>query len=414
MKRVLVVMAAAILAPALVISAMLWWANRPAGYRNDQVTVNSVVFGLEKIRTPMLDERGIDCAPKPEWNTGSNEEWPATGVEPDPAHRAALSAQERELYDCMLNCLPAEVSQWEGPPLSSSRACFETRVPELSVQVGIVETFRAVGAMLKTYPQLTFFCHEAGHKAGAAAFEAGVPLEVSIPAVGDYCVHGAVHGLLDGFAFSKPSLEDFDRIAGICQSLQGSAQGGCTDGMGHAAWDAYGDFAMTTKACGTIDDLQLRYACDEGVLMRRYERVGGMKGTSTADYAEHASRLRQDCKDWEAVSLRTEEPGGPGAGCWAAVQYMLWEPIGFLSREYPEERWRGVENFTELIDVVLATCASFGPAGEELCRSRDGYHVAAITDYRSEEFAPLCAMLRDRIETCIEKANQITRENASR
>jgi hypothetical protein len=184
--------------------------------------------------------------------------------------------------------------------------------------------------------------------------------------------------------------------------------------MGHAAWDAYGDFAMTTKACGTIEDLQLRYACDEGVLMRRYERVGGMKGTSTADYEELASRLRQDCKDWEAVSLRTDEPGGPGAGCWAAVQYMLWEPLGFLSRTHPEERWRGVENFTELIDVVLETCASFGPTGEELCRSRDGYHVAAITDYRSEEFKPLCTMLRDRIEECVEKATRITRENASR
>jgi hypothetical protein len=414
MKRALAIVVAATIASALVVSAVLWWMDRPAMYRNDQVTVNSVVFGLEKIRTPLLDEMGINCAPEPEWRTGSNEEWPETGVEPDSAHRSALSAPEQELFDCMLNCLPADVSQWEGPPLSSSRGCFEARVPELSVKIGIIETFRAVGAILKTYPQLTFFCHEAGHRAGMAAVKAGVSLEVSIPAVGDYCVHGAVHGLLDGFALTDPSLEDFDRIANICQSLQGAAPGGCTDGMGHAAWDAYEDFAMTTKACGTIEDLELRYSCDEGVLMRRYERVGGMKGTSTAEYKEFAALLRQDCKDWESVSPRIEEPGGPGAGCWAGSQYMLWEPLVFLSRSYPEERWRGVENFTELIDEMLATCASFGPTGEELCRLRDGYHVATVTDYRSEEFGPLCAMLRDRIEACVEKATQLTRENASR
>lgn len=414
MKRALIVIAAAVLAPVITISAVMWWSARPAGYRNDQVVLNSVVFGLERIKTPILDEKNIECTPKPEWSNSSNEEWPKSDAPPDPAHRSSLSEQERELYDCMLNCLPTDVSQWEGPPLSSARTCFEARVPELSVQVGIVETFRAVRAMLKTHPQLTFFCHEAGHKAGAAVVAAGVPLEVSIPAVGDVCVHGAVHGLLDGFSLSDPTLEDFARIAGICQSLQGPAQGGCTDGMGHAAWDAYGDFAITTKACGTITALDLRYSCDEGVLMRRYERVGGIRGTSTADYKEYSAILRQDCKDWEAVSLRTEEPGGPGAGCWSAVQYMLWEPVVFLARAYPEERWRGVENFAEIIDEVLATCASFGPTGEALCRQRDGYHVASVADYRSEEFEELCTMLRNRIDECLAKAAQITSDNSSR
>lgn len=414
MKRAALALSAALLLPALTASAIVWWSSRPDGYRNDQVTVNEVVFGLDKIRTPLLDERGIDCRPKPEWSTSSNEEWPDNGAAPDPSHRASLPVLQQELFDCILNCLPADSTLWDGPPLSSSRPCFEERIPELSVKVGIVETFGAVGAMLETYPKLTFFCHEAGHKAGAAAVEAGVDLSIAIPAVGDYCVHGAVHGLLDAFAFSKPTLEDFDYIADICQSLPGGAGGGCTDGMGHASWDAYEDFAMTSQACGTIENLQLRYACDEGVLMRRYERGGRMTGTSTIEYKEFTARLRQDCTDWEKLSKRTEEPGGPGAGCWAAVQYMLWEPLSFLSRAYPDERWRGVENFDELIEEVLYTCKSFGPAGEDLCRGRDGYHVATVVNYKAEEFETVCRKLGDRVETCIKMANELLVSNSNR
>lgn len=410
-KRLAFLLASAVLVPALGVLSLQWF-DRASGYRNDQVEVNSIVFGLDRIKTLALDEMGIDCRPSPVWSNGSNEEWPDTGVAPDPSHRDSLVSLEQELYDCMLNCLPSDPAQWEGPPLSSSRSCFESRVPELSVRVGIVETFRAIGAILKTYPNLTFFCHEAGHKAGAAAFEAGVPLEVSIPAVGDYCVHGAVHGLLDGFAFSEPSLDDFDRIADICQNLPNSAQGGCTDGMGHASWDAYEDFSLTTAACATIEDLTLRYACDEGVLMRRYERIGGVKGTRTEDYKEFTARLREDCSTWAEVSQRTKEPGGPGAGCWSAVQYMLWEPIVYFARSYPDERWRGVDNLGELFEEMRSTCASFGPSGESLCRARDGYHVAAITNYVEGEFSEVCALLKDRVATCVAKAEELYKSNS--
>jgi hypothetical protein len=184
--------------------------------------------------------------------------------------------------------------------------------------------------------------------------------------------------------------------------------------MGHAAWDAYGEFAMTTAACATIEDLQLRYTCDTGVLMRRYERVGQLTGTSTDEYKAFTARLRQDCADWERLSARTDEPGGPGAGCWAGVQYMLWEPITFFARAYPEERWHGVENFDALLEEVHRTCRSFGPVGEELCRRQDGYHVAAVTDYQAADFEPVCMKLRDRVDACVRMANELLAYNTTR
>lgn len=242
----------------------------------------------------------------------------------------------------------------------------------------------------------------------------GADLAAAIPAVGDHCVYGAMHGLLDGFALYATTLDEFATVAEICQSLSAEIVGGCTDGMGHAAWDVYGDFAMTAQACATLADVQLRYSCDTGVLMRRYERNNRLTGTSTAEYKEFTAQLRQDCADWERLSPRIDEPGGSGAGCWAAAQYMLWEPISYLVRDYPEERWRGVENFDELLDEVYRTCASFGPVGEQLCRREDGNHIAAVVNYQPADFAPVCAKMRDRVQECVRKANELLVYNTTR
>ena len=414
MKKVALVLIGCMLVSSVLTASYMWWSARPEPGRDARVEFDGVSYGLSSIKTPILDSLGAKCAPRPQKALGSNEEWPDAQVAPDPSYRDALPDELREVYDCILVCLPSESSQWQGMALSVARPCFEENVIDLSTKVGFVKTFTAMGALLKTYPKLTFFCHESGHKAGAAAFAAGVPLEEALPVVGDNCVHGAVHGLLDGFSLSSPSIEDFDKVADICQKLDGAAAGGCTDGMGHAAWDAFKDFKLTSEACRTIESLDLRYACDEGVLMRRYERIGSVKGNTTEDYKELTASLRKDCATWAEVAVsRADEPAGPASGCYAGVQYMLWEPIVVFTREYPEERWRGVPNMQELLDEVLYTCASFGKSGEDLCRARDGYHVATATNYKTEDFEQMCALLRTRVETCVELANKLTRENSA-
>lgn len=423
MRRLVLGITACILSAALSVSAVLWF-NSGSGtspsdpgqvaYRtNQQVTMNSIVYGLEKISTPRLDAMGIKCVPAPTDTTYGVEEWPDSDPVPDPAHREALSPELREVYDCMMNCLPADPTHWDGPSLNGARACFESIVLELTAKVGLVDTFAAVGALLRTYPKITFFCHKAGHGAGEAAVAAGIDMKTAIVAVGDYCVHGAIHGIFDGFAKKSPGLDDFREMAQICAELKDSASGGCTDGMGHAAWDTFQALGPSADACGTIEQVGLRYSCDEGVLMRRYERQDPGLITTPEEYKAFTKQLREDCATWAATATqRDNDAYGPGTGCYSGVQYMLWLYPTWLARDHQVERWRAVPDFQAYLDELVATCASFGPGGNELCRGDDGNAVAVVADYKTEDFEVLCKMLGGDVAACVKQAFDLTNFNS--
>jgi hypothetical protein len=378
-----------------------------------QVALNSVSYGLERISTPNLDAAGVVCVPAPAEDLYFAEEWPESSSKPDPKHRAALTPKLREVYDCILNCLPTDSKQWEGPSLGASRECFESKISEITEKYGLIDTFTAIGAMLRTHPKLTFFCHKAGHAAGESAALNGIDMHDALVAVGDYCVHGAVHGLFDGFAKKSPTLEDFREVAVICSGLEGSAAGGCTDGMGHAAWDTFGDLGKAADACGQIDDPTLRYSCDEGILMRKYERNDPGLVDTVAEFKEFTAQLRNDCAIWaKSTTLRSGDAFGPGTGCFAGVQYMLWLYPTQLAREYEQERWRKVENFQAYLDELASTCASFGPGGEGLCRAGDGAALAVIANYKVEDFETLCEMVRADVAACVTQAKNLMLYNS--
>jgi hypothetical protein len=374
------------------------------------VVVNGVSYGRADFATVALAQRGVSCSPAPEATTTLTERAPdPSGMARDLAPVDALVGIDREVFNCLAQCLPTDPERWFGVDLAAGRPCFDETTVALVREVGLVETWRVMRALLAGWPQVSFFCHLSGHKAGQAAFDVDIDLAASLVAVGDDCIAGAMHGLLDAFGESTPPLADFDSPIAACVELN---SGRCADGIGHAAWTAYRDYGLASEVCGRFDEELFRHTCDGGVFMRQFEENDlGMDLPDAPELDGHDRWLAMVvdlCAQYRAENRRTVAED-PGLGCWATSPYLLWMPIAIAARTVAGELDQ-IPEFDARLAEIAAACDAMGPVGAPACREAYGENVAPVAGYDRELSAEVCTMLAPDLAVraqCIKEANEL-------
>ena len=371
-------------------------------------------YGIPGTSTPELEKMGVVCKSEPVEVNALTEEWPsADQVQHDYAPAQQLTGIQREIYHCLRMCLPSDPDDWAGLYLASARKCFDERAVEVVKKAGLIDVWAVVHSLLAGWPNLTYFCHSTGHATGSAAItDTDITIQDAILSIGADCLGGAMHGVLDAFGATKPSVPEFEKMIRTCEAHTDPTNVlfYCSDGTGHAAWDAYEDYAKTTEICGLWTALEMRLACDEGVLMRQYERKlrppdgdGFYIGNNINEYRTWAAQTVKICDAWEKVSTRhvDEEPAD---GCHRGIQYVLGMATTYLVRSEHLGNWREKTDIKQWLGAFADACASFDERGEALCRATDGKSIASIAAYDLVGATELCNLWKDRREACIKDA----------
>jgi hypothetical protein len=371
-------------------------------------------YGIPGTTMPMLTKMGVACKSEPVEVNALTEEWPsADQVQHDYAPVQRLTGIQREVYECLRMCLPSDPDDWEGLYLASARKCFDARAVEVVKAAGLIDVWSVVRSLLAGWPNLNYFCHSTGHAAGSAAItDTDITIRDAVLSIGADCLGGAMHGVLDAFGETKPGLPEFEQMIRTCEAHTDPVNVlfYCSDGTGHAAWDAYEDYAKTTEICGMWSDLEMRLACDEGVLMRQYERKlrppdgdGFYIGGDLDEYRTWAAYTVKICDTWEKVSTRSVDEE-PADGCHRGIQYVLGMAQTYLVRSEGLGDWRQIKDIQQWLGAFADACASFDERGEALCRATDGKSFASLAAYDLVGATELCNMLKDRRDICIEDA----------
>lgn len=197
----------------------------------------------------------------------------------------------------------------------SEKCIFEVMVAA-SDSGQLVEMQEALSAQILLTPPLFGACHNAGHKAGQHAFAtSGDIRKLLLQNTSTTCQYGIGHGLLDGFAASSPTDDQFQTAADACVDIldegNHAAFAFCTDGLGHAAWESTKDVKGAVDRCAMISEGEGRAACAEGVIMQIYEPAGFLP---SEDIAEAPEQLPDMCRDWPTTDADLRYGCNSGAG----------------------------------------------------------------------------------------------------
>ena len=183
-----------------------------------------------------------------------------------------------------------------------------------------------LGLAIVDAPGLATVCHTPGHRAGRYAFEKQQDIAAMI--LGNrsaVCAYAIGHGILDGFADTRPDDTLFRAATTACESIDMSGRskedtaqvlGLCADGIGHAAWSSTRDPVAAALRCGFLTVEINQSACGEGVIMQIYEPAGS---EPTGEVAKAATELPSFCENW---------PGNATTrlGCYSGAGYIYSRP----------------------------------------------------------------------------------------
>lgn len=186
----------------------------------------------------------------------------------------------------------------------------------------LVEMQEALSAQILLTPPLFNACHNAGHNAGQYAYAlSGDIADLLLTNTSTTCQYGVGHGLLDGFAKSEPSDEEYQAAADACVELlrrnHHDSFAFCTDGLGHAAWASTKDIDRAVARCAMISESEGRAACAEGIIMQVYEPAGFLP---SEDIAKAPEQLPSMCAAWPSSDPDLR------AGCDSGAGYIYTRP----------------------------------------------------------------------------------------
>lgn len=245
------------------------------------------------------------------------------------------------------------------------------RVMSLAVRAGqMMDVQTALAEQIEATPGIYAACHSVGHRVGKEAFEKYRDIAELIRTNDTTtCQYAFGHGILDGFAFSDPSDEQFQAAATACVAMRLLGPEGnkvyklCSDGLGHAAWTSTDDIWDAVARCRMLDDPLARATCGEGIMMQIYEPAGS---EPSRDIARAAVEVPQFCLSWPDMG-ETREGCYSGSGyvytraAWVLHYERNSSPGGVLSAE---QRLR----MKNLMQDAAALCGKHpDPVGVSVC-----------------------------------------------
>jgi hypothetical protein len=245
------------------------------------------------------------------------------------------------------------------------------RVMSLAVHAGqLMDVQTALAAQIEETPGIYAACHSVGHRVGKEAFAKYKDIAELIR-INDTttCQYAFGHGILDGFAFSDPSDEEFQAAASACVAMRLLGPEGnkvyklCSDGLGHAAWTSTDDIWGAVARCRMLDDPLARATCGEGIMMQIYEPAGS---EPSRDIERAALEVPQFCLSWPDLGETRE-------GCYSGSGYVYTRAAWVL--HYQRNSSPGgvltIEQRSRMQTLMLAAATLCGkhpdPKGVSVC-----------------------------------------------
>ena len=277
-----------------------------------------------------------------------------------------------------------------------------TEIWTMAFEQGALDPFyQAIGRVAPGSVVVTQVCHTAGHNAGRAAVIGGKdPAELMTTTANESGVrnNGFLHGVLDEFAGSTPSSEQFRPVVTACVANRDEGRPGsteaCVDGLGHAAWLATHDTAAATQICLMLTDEHDRTNCTGGIVMQmgRWDDYTG--AAPIIDSNNSVNEIMRICSEMEAAGATRSMMQGclfQGAVFWVGELSKGFEVTLGLDDERKAARDR--TNIAEF-KAMYEHCDEFGPDADS-CRNRLATGVTWAVGGQTELQQPICLAIDD-------------------
>lgn len=340
--------------------------------------------------------------------------WIDTGKTGDP-YQFATTEGAVKIYEYLRECYPKDKSSAED--IWAQTPCFNERVLELAASAEPADFFAGAKAVVVERPDVFAVCHDAGHKGADALLrrywdqeaplsEQQAQLREIFSVVNDTCMSGFIHGLFDTLGYLKADIKEFDIALQACLRV---LEFDCSDGMGHAAWEATLDLPAATKLCTLLPTNEGRVICDGGIVMRIYQHLektdpwyyGSVDtpGFVVKDWMEKVASL---CDTWPEDLPRER---GSKEGCWAGTPYLYFKPLyselSLRGNDFQAARAKLIEN----LGHMAAACDSFGSVGAEACYGAWDQYLVRTALYKTENIKALCESLpKGRAAKCLTRS----------
>jgi hypothetical protein len=325
--------------------------------------------------------------------------WIDTGRTGDPYQFATTEGAVR-IYEYLRECYPKDKSSAED--IWAQTPCFNERVLELAASAEPADLFAGAKAVVVERPDVFAVCHDAGHKGADALlrryWDADAPLAEQqtqlrklFSVVNNTCMSGFIHGLFDTLGYLKADTEEFKAALEACLLV---LEFDCSDGMGHAAWEATLNLPAATKLCTLLPTNEGRVVCDGGIVMRIYQHLEktdpwyyGSVDTPGFVVKDWMKKVASLCDTWPEDLPRER---GSKEGCWAGTPYLYFKPLyselSLRNNDFQAARAKLIEN----LGHMAAACDSFGSVGAEACYEAWDQYMVRIALYEEENVKVLC------------------------
>lgn len=374
----------------------------------------------DRIEVPPLPAGSVAYDPDVEHAMVAGVVW-VDGVPSDPTPYLQTDVQ-RELFDELNECFPRDIVGDAVAMGVAKDTCYDPLVVALAHDTPApFDLFSAIRGLNAARPELFTLCHNSSHTVGEITFKrfaavSSVDTDAMrglIEAGGPACMGGLVHGVYDAFGLSDPEVSEFPAMIEACLTSH-DLLGYCSDAVGHAAWDAYEEFAPAVAACSWWQDETWWFFCAEGIIMRVFQRLEPLDqfyaGTSAP---EHMDRWVDEVTDicarwpetWPAGSVSPPPVDDPRTGCWRGSMYLLMKPLGSALQRNANDWDAAAELQLELLPQIDDACGRFGSVGAELCRSHMGPFVGHFSTFDYDAATVMCGVLRE-VDVCVEGAHE--------
>lgn len=259
----------------------------------------------------------------------------------------------------------------------------------------------ALVSQISKTPGLYNACHNAGHQAGQRAFKNSGDIAALIRAnTTATCNYAVGHGVLDGFAFSNPTDQQFLLAAQACDYMRDRGNqpvfGLCTDGLGHAAWTSTENVTDAAARCDLLIYADGRSACGSGIIMQMYEPAGT---TPTHDLAAAVHEIPVLCTNWVG-DYDTK------LGCYSGAGYLYTRPawvLNYSRTDADAEKLTPAESRQMLVIFTFAAtkCRAHPEGyGVSTCLQSISQQVPPVIYSNPPLFASICALLGEWAEMC--------------
>jgi hypothetical protein len=307
-------------------------------------------------------------------------------------------------------CLPeTDTTEFYNEP--GIRECLLEVFTRAAVKLETQALATALSALIVERPLLGLPCHEPAHLIGEVTLKAaGGDIAVAL-ASHDHpsCEAGFIHGMIDAFAMTDPSPEEFARLVQACEaSADTDMVHYCTHGIGHAAWIVTEDGVEASRFCSLLRTPEGRAQCGEGVMMDMFEPATDR--FPSLDRKIAPQHLPAVCRDWAEPQLPGMLDGCAHGAAFVfskralAVVYMWAETI--LPYPYPAELpTRFLDELGSVGAEVAGWCDGLGGRVGDSCKRDLGIafpHVPHPLMLRPEVREALCRPLGEQtLQNCV-------------